>query len=186
VAIAVGVVAAFVAGTIAAWSTVAPQSLLTDAKAGPPNVPKQSSVLRQWYLASQIGTEAAWQSVIEYFPEKEYFTLRAEQQLAQIHLREGDFDRAMTLFEKLAAQGDGEAELRAFGLAGKCGVLSLRGKYRESAAVLDELWPIRGKLTSEPMRKLLESSVKKNRSKLGPQTAHEWDRWLDDQFREDG
>jgi serine/threonine-protein kinase len=192
VAMAAGLAAAFAAGAAAAWFTVAPEWLLADAKAGPPTVSKQSSVLRQWYLASQIGTEAAWQSVIDYFPEKEesetkeYFTLRAEQQLAQIHLGERDFDRAMTLFEKLAALGDDETELRAFGLAGKCGVLSLRGKCRESAAVLDKLWPIRGKLTSEPMRKLLESAVKKNRSKLGPQTAREWDQWLEDQFREDG
>ena len=85
--------------------------------------------------------------MIDYFPEKEYFARRAEQQLARIYLREGDFDRAMAIFEKLAALGDDEPELRAFGLAGKCGVLSLRGQYRESAAVLEQLWPIRDKLT---------------------------------------
>jgi len=32
-----------------------------------------------------------WQSVIDYFPEKEYFTLRAEQQLALIYLRKGEW-----------------------------------------------------------------------------------------------
>ena len=69
-------------GASAAWYAAVPPSLLADAKPAPPAIPKQSTVLRQWYLASQIGTEAAWQSVIDNFPENEYFTLRAEQQLA--------------------------------------------------------------------------------------------------------
>jgi len=58
-------------------------------------------------------------------PEKEYFTLRAQQQLALIYLRKGDWDRAMSIFEKLASLNlDApnpkiEAELKAFGLAGQ-------------------------------------------------------------------
>lgn len=183
---AAGLIVAFVLGGLGAWYAVRPTSLLADAKAGPPVIAKQPTVLRQWYLASQMGTEAAWQSVIGYFPDKEYFTLRAQQQLALIYLRDGDFDRAMPIFERLAKLGDDEAELRAFGLAGQGGVLSLRGAYRESARVLDQLWPMRDKLTSEPMQKLVEAAVKKNRSHLGPNTAHEWGDWFEQQFREDG
>jgi serine/threonine protein kinase len=184
--VAVALVAAFVSGGAAAWHTVRPTSLLADAQAAPPVIAKQPTVLRQWYLASQIGTEPAWQSVISYFPDKEYFGLRAQQQLALIYLRDGDFDRAMPLFERLANQGDAEPELRAFGLAGQGGVLSLRGQYRESTAALEQLWPIRDRLTSEPMRKLVENAVKKNRSRLGPNTAREWGEWFEQQFHEDG
>lgn len=181
-----GLMVAFALGSLAAWYTIRPASLLADAKSSPPSIPKQSTALRQWYLASQMGTEAAWQSVITYFPDKEYLAFRAQQQLALIYLRDGDFDRAMPVFERLAKLGDDEAELRAFGLAGEGGVLSLRGQYRESAAVLDQLWPLRDKLTSEPMRKLVENAVKKNRSRLGPNTAQEWGAWIEDLFREDG
>jgi len=176
---------AFAAGGAAAWFLIQPPLLLADAKQAPQIIPRQSSVLRQWYLASQSGTESAWQSVIDYFPEKRDFILRAQQQLALIYLRDGDFDRAMPIFEKLANLGDDEQELRVFGLAGRCGVLSLRGKYRESADLLTQLLPLREKLTSEPMRKLVENAVKKNRMGLGPQTAREWDAWFEEQFRDD-
>ena len=76
--------------------------------------PKQTNVMRQWYRASQIGTEAAWQSVIRLFSRQASTSrLRAEQQLALIYLGEGDYDRAMAIFEKLAELGDDEVELRA-------------------------------------------------------------------------
>ena len=48
----------------------------------------------------------------------------------------------MTIFEKLANSTwttEVEAELQAFGLAGQCGVLSLRGQYEESNRVLGQL-----------------------------------------------
>ncbi len=51
---------------------------------------------------------------------------------------------------------DADKEYRAWGLAGKVGVLTLEGKYRESADVLDDLWPIRGELRDEQMKKLLD------------------------------
>ena len=35
------------------------------------------------------------------------------------------------------------------------------------------------------MRRLLANAIKKNRSKLGQQTTHEWDKWLGEQFHED-
>ena len=120
--------------------------------------------------------------MIDYFPEKKDFTLRAQQQLALIYLRDGDFDRAMTIFEKLAKLGDDQVEFRAFGLAGKCGVLSIRGNYADSNAVLGQLLPIRDKLTNEPMIELLNHAVRRN----GSQTAHDWEKWLKDQFHDDG
>ena len=91
--------------------------------------------------AIQLNTEDAWQSVIDYFPDEEYYTLRAQQQLALIYLlRNRDFDRAMSVFENLANLNlDNkklEVELKAFGLAGQCGVLTHRGKYAESNSVI--------------------------------------------------
>jgi serine/threonine-protein kinase len=183
--LAAALVAACAGGAAVAWLTVVPESVLADVKSTPAPFPRQSSVWRQWYLASQIGTEAAWQSVIDYFSDQRYVTLRAEEQLALIYVREGAYDRAMEIFKDLAALDD-EVEMKAFGLAGKCGLLSLRGKYQESAEVLDQLWPYHDKLASEPMRKFIGSAAKKNRSKLGTQTGREWDKWLEEQFRENG
>ena len=58
------------------------------AAAGHVRIPRQKTALAQYYCASQIGTEEAWQSVLEYFPEKESVVRRAKQQLARIYLRE--------------------------------------------------------------------------------------------------
>ena len=172
-------VGAFVLGGVGAWYTIMPSSLLADAKDAPLRIPEQKTVLRQYYQASEMGTEEAWQSVIDRFPEKDYFTLRAERQLALIYLRKDDLDRAMTIFEKFATKlGDDEAGLRAFGLAGKCGVLSIRGDYEASNATLTELSSIRNELTRGPMVELLKHAVEKNQSKLGQRTAQEWDQWL--------
>jgi serine/threonine-protein kinase len=171
---------AFLLGGLCAWWTVAPTSLLADAK---PEIARQDSVLRQWYFASQIGSEEAWQSVIKYFPEKKDFAARARQQLALIYLREGDLARAMPIFDELARVGD-EEEWRAFGLAGQGAVLSLRGRYRESAEALAQFWPIRGKLKSQPLAELVDHAIRKNDSQLGSQTAREWDEWLAEQFPE--
>jgi eukaryotic-like serine/threonine-protein kinase len=190
--VAVGLVAALAAGGAAAWGLLAPASLLADARAATPAIRQQKNVLLQCYRASQINTEAAWQSVIDYFPEKEYFTLRAQQQLALIYLRKGDWDRAMAVFEKLANlcldDPKIEAQLKAFGLAGQCGVLSIRGKCEESNRILGELAqlaPIDDKLTSEPMRKLLRFAISRNRTRLGQQSGREWDKWLE-QFHDEG
>jgi serine/threonine-protein kinase len=184
--LAAGILSAFLLGVLGAWFFAVPSSLLADAKKAPPVIPKQRTVLGQWYLASQLDTVAAWQSVIDYFPEKRDITLRAQQQLALIYLREGDLDRAMTIFEKLANRGDDEVELRAFGLAGKYGALSLRGDFDDSNAILGQLLPIREKLTCRPMVELLRHAIQRNSARLGSQTSQEWGMWFKEQFPNDG
>jgi eukaryotic-like serine/threonine-protein kinase len=182
--VAASVIAAFLLGGAIAWHVMTPSPLLADAQNAPPAIPKQPNVLRQWYLASQSGTEAAWRSVIEFFPEKKEFVLRAQQQLALVYLRNGDFDRAMAIFEKLSKLGDADEELRVFGLAGKCGILSIRGHYRESAVLLGLFLP--DSVMGEPMRSLVQHAIKRNRAKLGLNTAPEWEKWFDEQSRDGG
>ena len=168
--LAAAVTGALALGGLLAWCFAVSPSLLADAKAAPSMIGRQNTVLRQWLFASKINTEAAWQSVITYFPEKKDFTLRAQQQLAMLHLHQGEFDRALTIFEKLAKLGgDDEVELRAFGLAGKCVVLSLRGDYRESAETFADLLPIRDKLSNEPLEKLVDAAEKRHDSELSQQ-----------------
>ena len=147
-----------------------PPRCLADAQA-PTVIPKETNVIRQVYRASQIGTEAAWQSVLTYFPDKQILHASRQGAVGADLFREGKLDRAMEIFEKLAHLSDEEAELRAFGLAGMYGVLSLRGKYGQCDAVLNQLLPIRDKLTSEPMQRLLNHAIDRNRSKISPQTA---------------
>ena len=180
--LAVGLIGAFALGGVGAWCIAVPPSLLADAKA---DFPKQDTVLRQWYFASQINTEAAWQSVIKNWPEKKDFCRRAQQQLALVYLREGDLDAAMKLFTDWARLAD-EEELQAFGLAGQGVVLSLRDQCRESAEVFARFWPVRKDLKSRPMGELVDYAIRKNDSRLGVQTAQERDNWFKGQFSPGG
>jgi serine/threonine-protein kinase len=176
---AAGLMAAFALGGVGGWCFAVPSPLLAAAKTAASPIAKQSTVLRQWYVASRIGSEAAWKSVIEFFPKKEEFTLRAEQQLAMLYLHEGDFDRAMAIFDKLANLGADAVELQAFGLAGQCVVLSRRGQYRESAEVFAQLLPKRDKLSNEPLQKLVDGAEERNDSHLDQQNAPDWENWFE-------
>ena len=176
----------FVCGGLAAWFAVAQPPLLPPEPRERLPVPRQSTVLRQWYYASKLGTEEAWQSVSTYFPDNDYYVRRAKEQLAQIYLREENYGRAKDLFEEFARAEDSEEELRAFGLAGLCVVLTLEGKYHESAETLNQLLPIRGKLQSEWMQVLLEFVIQKNAAGLGGQTPEEWKQWAAERLRQGG
>ena len=69
----------------------------------------------------------------------------------------------MAIFEKLADLNPGneklEDELKAFGLAGQCVVLTIRHEYAESNSVMGQLAPIYDKLTSERMKKLVRLAI---------------------------
>ena len=44
-------------------------------------------------------------------------------------------------------------------MAGQCEVLTMQQRYRDSAAVYDQLWPILSNLKERPMREMLEDFV---------------------------
>ena len=182
--LAAGTIAVACLGAAVAWRLFVPAPLLANAERAPARMPKEPSVERQCYRAGRLGTEAAWQSVIDYYPDENYYTQRAKQQLALIHLRNEEFDRAMAIFDDLARLGEDQPELRAFGLAGQCGVLSLQGLYAESDEALTRLWPIHDRLDNRQMKRLLEYAIQRNRAELGQQTTPEWDRWLSEQFQQ--
>jgi len=178
---------AFLTGALIAWFATAEPPLLAAASTAAPSTPRQETALGQYLLASRIGTEAAWQSVIHYYPDNEQLTRRARQQLARLYFREGDHDRAMTLFSEFAALDDpSDRSLRAWGLAGQYGLLTLQGRSDEAAEILNALWPIREALRDPAMRRVLHYAVKKNHAQLLPDTADQWDRWLAEQFSDDG
>jgi hypothetical protein len=159
-----------------------PQVLAPPPHSEKSSVPRQDTEWRQWFRASRIGTEEAWKSVIDYPGVSEFVALRAKQQLARIYLRQDDFARALEVFDELAATPDNNAEFKAFGLAGKCGVLSLEKKYAESAEVLNQFLPWQQDLRDSQMKKMLRHTIDKNRENLGAPTSPQWDEWLNQNF----
>jgi serine/threonine-protein kinase len=182
IAWAVGILGALAGGFWAGWQARQHPGLLADTPPPGIMIPQQESALRQWFYAAQLNTEEAWQSVLEYFPEKPYLVFRAKQQLARIYLREGRYAEAMKIFEECALLGEPESEMQAYGLAGQCSIYTLQGQYREAAALLVQLWPIRHQLKDRQMQQLLGHVVQKIRSELGRATAQEWETWLREKF----
>jgi serine/threonine-protein kinase len=183
---ALACLATFAVGLAAAFLTTRGEHLLASAKDSSLPIPKQETVGAQWLYASQLGTEDAWRAVVEYFPDKRYWGYRAKQHLARIYLKEDHDAPAMAIFKEFALLDDTEEELRAFGLAGQCWILTKQGQYRQSAEVLGQLLPIRSKLKDSLMRQMLNYAISKNRAMLGPLTVQEWQAWLDRQRQEEG
>jgi serine/threonine-protein kinase len=184
--LALGMVLSFFAAGAVAWCTMRPPPLTPPQHSEKSGIPHQDTEWRQWFYASRIGTEEAWKSVIEYPGVSELVALRAKQQLARIYLRGEDFDRAIEVCDELASSSDNNPEFKAFGLAGKCGALSLQKKYRESADVLDQFLPWRPFLRDSQMTKLLRRTIEKNRENLGSPTSPQWDDWLQREFGPNG
>ncbi len=72
----------------------------------------------------------------------------------------------MDIFEKFTYRGDGDLELRAFGLAGQSVVLSYQGNYKESTRILvDEFLPISNNLNNPQMDRYVRKASARNGSK---------------------
>jgi eukaryotic-like serine/threonine-protein kinase len=181
-----GIVTAFLVGTLAAWLSIAQaEKIKENTKI---TIPKQSTVLRQWYFASRVAleqpdsAEEAWQSMIEYYPDQHHYVHRAQQQLAFLYLRERDYEQAAKIFQLFSRES--KDELIAFGLAGEAAVFTLEGKYHDAAKELEALWPLREKLQHAEMQKLLDRVIKKVGENVGLTSTHNWDKWLNEVFGE--
>jgi serine/threonine-protein kinase len=106
-----GVLACGLLGAAIAAAT-GPRSLWSGAKVGPP---KQDSVWGQLYQAKDVDTEAAWQAVLDYFPEAPAYAHNLAKQGLVFHLLHTQgFSKAIRPLEDLAGQPD----FKAFAVAG--------------------------------------------------------------------
>ena len=145
-------------------------------------VPRYETAAQQYIYAMMLDSEAGWQSVPKHFPDDAEYLLRAKQGLARWYLGELDFARALAIFNQFAAMSNVEEQYKAFGLAGQAVVLNRLGKYRESAASLARLWPLRSRLAGDDdMRALVGLTYQKNREALGEgPSAGRWANWFED------
>jgi tRNA A-37 threonylcarbamoyl transferase component Bud32 len=141
-------------------------------------VSRQDTAEAQFVYAMMLGTEEAWKSVPQYFPQNKTLGRRAMQSLALLYLHDYDFKAAMRIFDDFADMNDAEVQFQAFGLAGQAVVLNRQRHYRESAEKLAQLWPLRNRLQGE-MRVLIPGTLSSNRRALGnsPQ-LRDWSEWL--------
>lgn len=158
--------------------------LLAGADPQRSHIDRQETALAQYIYASTLNTEEAWLSVAEHFPDRTFYVRLANQQLARIYLQKGNDQRALELFEEFADLNETEQKFRAFGLAGKCIVLSLRRQHAESTAVLAELLPLRDQLDSQ-MSRMLAFAIEANHAAMSEQNANQWKAWLAERTAEE-
>jgi hypothetical protein len=167
----------FAVGAGAAWA-LRERPLISATVQDEETIPRQDTAESQWLYAFIRNSEAAWQSVPQYFPDDKTYTRRAKQSLALLYLQEYDYRRAMELFDEFAGYNDAEVQFKAFGLAGQAIVLNRQKQYGESAEKLVQLWPLRDKLEGE-MRYLIETMLSQNRpSRNDAKSLLRWRQWF--------
>jgi tetratricopeptide (TPR) repeat protein len=180
---AAGLVTAFLVGAALAFFTIREEPLLAETGSGPQPIPKFENVFSQWVYAFNMGTEEAWQAVIDYFPDT-HLANQARKQLAWLYLREDDYDRAEEVFKALAMLDASQQELRAFGLAGQYWVLTEQEEHQKAAEVLTEMLPILPRLRDRQMGRMVGHVFRKNQEATTNQQIQQWLEQLDQESQE--
>ena len=102
----------------------------------PLEIHRFDSVEEQYVFALQSNTSDAWKSVIEYFPNEEYWTTRAKRQLALTYVNERDVDAAEEIFNEIGKERGGETD--PFVAAGFAWLAASRSDYARATAALSE------------------------------------------------
>ncbi|MDO5553226.1 MAG: serine/threonine-protein kinase [Planctomycetia bacterium] len=111
----------------------------TRSFSSPVAIERLASVEEQWVFASQTGTAAAWQSVIDYFPDQPSWVLHAKEQLARTCMLEGKEKEAKALFLHFSESNPNDSPVHHFGVAGLAWVLANEGNVDEAAFLLSSL-----------------------------------------------
>ena len=150
-------------------------------------IPKKESVEQQFYLAMQLNSERGWRSVLEHYPEKEYYVRRASQQLSRYYLRHGEYEESLKLFDELANLPDTEPDFRAFGLTGQTIIHLFHNRFDRASATLEDLGPIYGQLSDSQLQATLLSLLKTNQGQMTAEARTVYQKMLDEssRFRED-
>jgi tetratricopeptide (TPR) repeat protein len=137
------ILAGFGLGAAAAWMT-RPRSLLEVDPDELPKVERMASARSQYYHANLVNSEAAWNAIAEYFPPEDdsqglYYSRLAKKGLAELYLRDENFNQALRLFDELANLEPTEDQFRTYGLAGQALVYRRLGEHDKVKAILPHI-----------------------------------------------
>ncbi len=148
--------AAFALGALVAYAMRNPFVLADQGGAG--GIDDKATAGAQYEYAISRDTPAAWQAVIDYYPDDEGLRWQAKRQLAGLYLQRDELDLAMPLFEELATKSK-ETRFRAFGLAGQCVVLYIQESDALLNVRLEQLQDLTRPLNDEEKREILDEHM---------------------------
>ena len=83
------------------------------------NIPRKQTVEEQWIYACFLSdTPEGWQSVIDYFPEEDYWGHKAKRQLIRYYYFDNNKTDSLPLFQEFAELSDIDLEDQMLGFAG--------------------------------------------------------------------
>ncbi|HLA85763.1 MAG TPA: hypothetical protein VJL29_13315, partial [Thermoguttaceae bacterium] len=134
-------------------------------------VASEKTPLLQYFQATRLNTPEAWRAVVDFAPTDEYLSRRAKQQLIRLYLADGNYDAALPLCDELVALDSKEAELRAFGQAGRAVALSGKGLFTDSAQAIAAFQSLSDELHDNALRERLKAAEQKNNQSLNPKES---------------
>ncbi len=105
-----------VGGVFGYWRIYAAPNLLHAPKRD--GIPKRANVAEQWMYACKLDSVDGWTSVVDDFPEEDFWVRKAKRQLVRYYLRIDDSFGPLTIFHDFSELSDADANDRAIGLAG--------------------------------------------------------------------
>lgn len=161
-----GFATACLVGAVLARTLIDPNPLAQAASI--PVVPKKDSPRQQYFYATYVNTEEAWQGVLDYYPitgtadRQRYYALRAKTGLARWYLENGNPNAAIVLFDELANLETTERELRAIGISGLALCYDATSNLEKAADFLTDVSPFVDELDATTKKRLarLEARLK--------------------------
>jgi len=128
------------------------------------HIPKKGTVEEQWVYAcmlnTTLNTPAAWQSVIDHFPEEEYWGHKAKRQLIRSYYFSDNKQDSFPLFQEFAELSDIDLEDQMLGLAGLAWCTADHRDIRIPKGYLDQLGLIHANNLDELYYQILDAAMK--------------------------
>ena len=116
----------------------------------------------QSIMAARIGTPEGWAAVIDYFPDRKIFVVRAAQQLIRLSIDKKDFHVARQQAQTLLSQNRDNTEIEAFALAASAIASHELGDNAGAQRSLTRLQPIIDQLDDPELIKRVNKIDYKN------------------------
>ncbi len=140
------------------------------------NVPPKDTATEQFLYAMEVNTTAAWQAVIDRFPNERLVAQRAREKLALLYFVQRRYDEAQAEFATLS-RVPADPVAKAFGAAGEAAIFTVRKDYRRSQELLTKVKPHFERLDSR-MQEVVRKTLTVNQAQLQNEAEKGWEKIL--------